>query len=87
MFKNIGSSVTFAATQITKVAAITDSVTSTINTACLFAEYSIAESLEAEMASKGWNIAKLGEHRRMLASLSEDMPTKPAKATKPKAKG
>ena len=71
MFKNIGTSVTFVASQVTKVAAITNSVTSTLTTACLFAEYSIAESLEAEMATKGWTITKLGEHRKMLASLDD----------------
>ena len=71
MFKNIGTSVTFVASQVTKVAAITNSVTSTMTTACLFAEYSIAESLEAEMATKGWTIQKLGEHRKMLASLDD----------------
>ena len=71
MFKNIGTAAMFAATQVTKVAQITDSVTSTLTTACLFAEYSIAESLESEMKSKDWTISKLAEHRKMLASLGD----------------
>lgn len=71
MFKNIGSATMFAASQVTKVAAITDSVTSTLTTAALFAEYSIAQSLEAEMALNDWTIEKLGQHRKMLASISE----------------
>ena len=71
MFKNIGSSVTFAATQVIKVAAITDTITTSINTACLFAEYTLAEALESEMTSKGWTMDKLKQHRKMLASLSD----------------
>tara|TARA_R110000744_G_scaffold201857_1_gene320884 strand:+ start:145 stop:366 length:222 start_codon:yes stop_codon:yes gene_type:complete len=71
MFKNIGSSVTFAATQVIKVAAITDTITTSVNTACLFAEYTLAEALESEMTSKGWTMDKLKQHRKMLATLSD----------------
>jgi hypothetical protein len=71
MFKNIGSAAMFAATQVTKVAAITDTITTSINTACLFAEYTLAEALDTEMQSKGWTMSKLKEHRKMLATLSD----------------